>query len=342
MRLAVRPHDRLLDNDRVITDCAVYTHGVRVPETADPPVALREPAETEGDSYVWLDLFDPSPQELDSVMSTYKVNQLVRDDLETRHERPKMEVYEGNLLLVLTPASYVPEQTEVQLYEIKVLTGPGYLITLRHQARAEVLAEPRRRFERTAQQVSKGPFAAVHMIVNDVVDGYGPALDQVEADIEKLEGEVFSESRQYPTERIYRLTRQVIALQQATMPLMEPLDLLARHHFHRVPVELTEDFRDSHEHLVRVTGRINGDRELLDSVLQANLAQITARTNEDMRKISAWVGIIAVPTAVAGIYGMNFKDMPELDWAFGYPYALILMAVLCLGLFLVFKRTGWL
>ncbi|MGH7912868.1 MAG: magnesium and cobalt transport protein CorA, partial [Candidatus Dormibacteraceae bacterium] len=286
----------------MIVDCALYREGVRVPGTADPATAWRARAESEDSSYIWIGLFDPTAEELESVTSTLSVHELAIEDLVTAHQRPKLETYDDNLLMVLQPAVYHEAPESIDLLEIKVLTGPGFVITVRHD-RDDVLADVRRHLEGAPAQLGMGPFAALHAIVDRVVDDYGPVIDEVERDIREVEGQVFSEDRRNPTERIYRLKGHVIAFQQATMPLAEPLDRLARHRYLRVSDDLTEYFRDVHDHLARVIERIVGDRELLE----ANVAQISMRQNEDVRMISGWVGILAVPTAVAGIYGMNFR-----------------------------------
>jgi magnesium transporter len=325
----------------VLVNCALYRRGQRVAGTEDPEIAWRLRAESEDESFIWIGLHDPDPEELSSVTKTFEVHELAIEDLGHEHQRPKLETYDANLLMVLKPAVYGEAAQTINLSEIKLLTGPGYIITVRHHDDNDLLPTVRRRLERSPALLGLGPFAAVHAIVDRVVDEYGPVIDEVERDIREVESKVFSDSRDNPTERIYRLKGEVIAFQQATMPLLEPLDLMARHRFTRVPDDLTEYFRDVHDHLVRVVERIVGDRELLTSVLTANLAQISTRQNEDMRKISAWVGILAIPTAVAGIYGMNFEHMPELSWPLGYPYALGLMALLCVTMFIIFKRTGW-
>lgn len=309
--------------------------------TEDPEVAWHRRAESEDDSFIWIGLHDPGEEELNTITSTFRVHPLAIEDLVHEHQRPKLETTDANLLMVLKPAVYSDDPEEIKLSEIKVLTGPGYIITVRHHKNDDLLPGVRRRLERTPALLALGPFAALHAIVDRVVDDYGPVIDEAERDIRQVESQVFSDSRDNPAQRIYSLQRGMISFQQATMPLLEPLDLLARHRFTRVPDTLTEYFRDVHDHLTRVVGRIMGDRELLTSVLSANLAQISSRQNEDMRKISAWVGILAIPTAVAGIYGMNFHNIPELSWTYGYVYALALMAALCLVMFIIFKRSGW-
>jgi magnesium transporter len=187
-----------------------------------------------------------------------------------------------------------------------------------------------------------GPSAVLHAIMDRVVDDYSPALAGLEVDIDQVEEEVFSPGRANPAERIYHLKREVLQFVRATAPLIEPLDQLAKGAYAHVHKEVATYFRDVYDHLLRVHESLEGLRDLLTSVLEANLTQVGVRQNEDMRKISAWVAIAAVPTALAGIYGMNFEHMPELDWTYGYPMTLALMLVICTALYWRFRKAGWL
>jgi magnesium transporter len=174
------------------------------------------------------------------------------------------------------------------------------------------------------------------------VDDYQPAIEGLETDIEEVEEQLFTADRSNPTERIYRLQREVLQFRKASAPLVEPIAKLAAGHYGQIHPEIHDYFRDVNDHLIRARDQLDAMRDLLAGSLQANLAQVGVRQNEDMRRISAWVAIIAVPTAIAGIYGMNFKHMPELRWELGYPGAVLLMLVICLTLYRYFKRVGWL
>ena len=174
------------------------------------------------------------------------------------------------------------------------------------------------------------------------MDDYAPVVAGLDEAVRHLEGEVFSSSRSNPAEQIYKLKREVLELHDAVTPLLDPMDDLARGRYELVQPEVRPYFRDVHDHLLRVVDRVEGFRDLLTSVLTANLTQASVRQNEDVRRISAWAAIVAVPTAIAGIYGMNFEDMPELGWRFGYPLALAFIAVACILLYWNFRRRGWL
>ena len=187
-----------------------------------------------------------------------------------------------------------------------------------------------------------GTAAVLHAIVDRVVDDYAPVIQGLDDDIHQVETTVFSPGRDNPAERIYKLSREVIEFHRAAAPLIEPLDRLAAGQSEFVHEDMRSYFRDVYDHLMRVVDAVHGQRELLTSVLQANLTQVSVRQNDDMRRISAWVAIIAVPTMIAGIYGMNFEHMPELAWTYGYPAVLAVIVAACTSLYLYFRRSGWL
>ena len=241
---------------------------------------------------------------------------------------------------MLKSARYVEEGDQVELGEIQVFVGDGFIITVRHGETA--LHDVRLQLEQRPDLLKLGPGAALYAILDRVVDDYAPVISALEQDIREVEAEVFSASRSNPAERIYKLKREVLELYGAIAPLVEPVERLERADFRFIPPELSPYFRDVKDHLIRSVREVEGFRELLTSVLTANLTQASVRQNDDVRKISAWAAIIAVPTLFSGIYGMNFEHMPELDWRFGYPFALVLMATACFVLFRLFKRRGWL
>jgi magnesium transporter len=222
-----------------------------------------------------------------------------------------------------------------------VFVGHDYLITVRH-GEASSLAGARETLEQDPKRLRCGPSAALHAILDRVVDDYTPALEGLENDIDEVEEQLFSERRADLAQRIYRLQREVLEFRRAVAPLVDPVDRLARGHYEQVHPEIRAYFNDVNDHLIRSRDQLDQMRDLLAGSLQANLAQVGVRQNEDMRRISAWVAIIAVPTAIAGIYGMNFDHMPELRWELGYPGAILVMATICTYLYYRFKRAGWL
>jgi magnesium transporter len=250
-------------------------------------------------------------------------------------------VYDDVLFLVLKTARYVDPEEVVEIGELLVFCGSDYVITVRH-GEAGSLAGAREALEADPERMRCGPTAALHAILDTVVDDYAPAIDGLQTDVDEVEEELFSPRRVNVAERIYRLQRETLQFRRAVAPLVDPLDRLARGHYAHVHEDVRDYFRDVQDHVIRARDMLDGIRDLLAGTLQANLAQVGVRQNEDMRRISAWVAIIAVPTAIAGIYGMNFDHMPELRWELGYPAVLLVMATICTTLYRYFKRAGWL
>ncbi len=323
----------------MIVDCAVYEQGRRRDGEVD--LAQAYGACRDEGCFAWIGLAGPSEAEFASLREEFGLHPLAVEDAVHAHQRPKLEMYGDMALLVLKTARYVDPSEVVQLAEILVFVGRDFVITVRHGEGSD-LHTVRERLEANPELLKAGPGAVVHAIVDKVVDDYQPAIDGLEQDVEEVEAEVFSPERPDRTERIYRLKRETLEFYHAAAPLLDPIDRLARGHYELIPDEVRAYFRDVNDHLMRVHEQLEALRDLLTAALQANLAQVTVRQNEDVRKISAAVAILAVPTMIAGIYGMNFEHMPELSWGLGYPMALGLMAVLCTLLYRYFRRVGWL
>jgi magnesium transporter len=321
----------------VIVDMALYENGVRRPGGVDLDQAYESCRSPE--CFAWIGLHAPTEAEFESVRREFDLHELAVEDAAKGHQRPKLELYDDTLFVVLKTAHYVDERDEVELGEILVFVGEGFIITVRHGETE--LHDVRLRLERRADLLRHGPVAALHAIVDRVVDDYAPVMAGLDHDIRQVEGQVFSEAGGNPAERIYKLKREVLELYGAVAPLVEPIERLERGDG-LVPEDLRPYFRDVKDHLIRSVREIEGFRELLTSVLSANLTRVSVRQNEDVRKISAWAAIIAVPTLITGVYGMNFEHMPELGWTFGYPLALAVMALACFLLYRNFKRAGWL
>jgi magnesium transporter len=287
--------------------------------------------------FAWIGLHEPTEDEFEAVRREFGLHELAVEDAIKAHQRPKLEVYGETLFLVLKTAEY--EADRIRFGEILLFAGDGFIISVRHGDFP--LHEVRIDMERRPDLLAHGPIAAVYAIVDRVVDAYGPVIEELDTDIREVEIEVFSPDRANPAPRIYRLNRSVLQLYQAVTPLRPSVDDLARG-LHLIPDEMRPYFRDVDDHLLRVTASIREFRELLTQILSANITQASFRQNEDVRKISAWAAIIAVPTLISGIYGMNFEHMPELGWRVGYPLALLLMVGLCLALYGQFRRSGWL
>jgi magnesium transporter len=322
----------------MIVDCAVYQDGRRRP--GELPVLQACAASQEPDAFVWIGLHEPTEEEFDSVRREFDLHELAVEDAINAHQRPKLEVYGDSLFVVLKPARLVEPEEPIEFGEVLVFFGDGFIITVRHGEAA--LHDVRLRTEERPELLRCGPGAALYAIVDRIVDDYQPVLNALDHQIEQVEREVFSPSPGNTAERIYDLKREVLELHAAVAPLAEPLDRLARGRHELIDESMRAYFRDVHDHVLRVIAQVESCRDLLTSVLAANMTQVTVRQNEDMRRISAWAAILLVPTMIAGIYGMNFKEMPELKWTFGYPLALVLIVVICATLYRFFRRIGWL
>jgi magnesium transporter len=323
----------------MIVDCAVYEDGCR----RDGDLALKDAFEAgrDDDAFVWIGLHEPTSEEFEAVRLEFGLHELAVEDAINAHQRPKLEVYGDTLLVVLKPARYYDETDDIELGEILLFVGDGFIVSVRH-GEATALTEVRRIVEGSRERLRRGPETVLHAIVDRVVDEYVPVARSLEEDIEEVEAEVFSPERTNSAERIFKLKREILEFSRATGPLTEALDALCEDTMPHIDSSMSSYFRDVRDHLARVVEQTEGNRELLTSVLTANLSQIGVRQNEDMRRISAWVAIVAVPTMIAGVYGMNFDHMPELRWLYGYPAALGLMAVASVLLYRAFRKSGWL
>ncbi len=324
----------------MIVDCAVYEDGRRRDGHVNLDEAF-EAAQAEN-AFVWIGLHEPSEEEFAAVAREFELHPLAVEDAIHAHQRPKVETYGDTIFFVLKTARYVDPREVITLGDIMLFVGRDFIVSVRH-GEGSALREVRERVESDPDMLRCGPGTVLHAIVDHVVDDYFPALEGVENDIDEIEAEVFSSSRENPAERIYKLKGEVLDFYRATAPLVDPLLRLSRGDYSElVHPQVQSYFRDVYDHTLKVVGQLDGFRDMLTSVLEANLTQISVRQNDDMRKISAWVAIAAVPTMIAGIYGMNFQNMPELRWSFGYPLAIGVMAIICLLLYRQFKRAGWL
>jgi magnesium transporter len=326
-----------------VMDCAVYVHGERL--DVAPSEALQVARDQGG--FVWLGLYEPSETELTAIGEHYGLHPLAVEDAVYAHQRPKLERYDEALFMVLKTAGYVEHDrltatSEVVVTgEVMVFIGRDHVITVRHGTHGG-LGALRTQLEEQPDLLCNGPSAVLYAIADHVVDDFLDVANAVEEDVEEVESSVFSPSRTDDSGRIYQLKRELMQLRRAVLPLELPLATLVDRPNELVPEAMRSYFRDVQDHALRVRDQVSGLDELLTSILQASLARTSLADNEDMRKISAWAGIIALPTAIAGVYGMNFEYMPELDERWGYPAVLLLMLVACLALHRGFKRSGWL
>ncbi|MFG3201693.1 magnesium/cobalt transporter CorA [Streptomyces sp. NPDC048192] len=330
-----------------VVNCVMYQDGVRVPQCTDLVDAVRMVRKT-GEGFVWLGLHEPTDREFAGIAELFDLHPLAVEDAVEAHQRPKLEHYGDTLFAVFKTVCYVEHEQltatseVVDTGEIMVFVGKDFVITVRH-GRHGSLGPLREELEAHPQQLAKGPAAVLHAIADHVVDDYLNVTDAVQADIDQVETDVFSENgARVDPGRIYQMKRELLELKRAVVPLGRPVEDLATRPIRVVAPEIQAYFRDVLDHLIRAKEQIAAFDELLNSILQAHLAQVTVAQNEDMRKITAWAAVIAVPTMVCGVYGMNFDHMPELHWRFGYPLVMAVMAAACLVLYRGFRRNGWL
>ncbi|MET9371109.1 magnesium and cobalt transport protein CorA [Streptomyces griseoflavus] len=330
----------------MIVDCAIYREGRRSEGPRDFSDALDEARSAGG--FVWIGLHEPSAEEFDLVAEEFGLHPLAVEDALKAHQRPKLEVYDDSLFVVLKPVVYEPRSDTVSSGEIMIFLGDSFAVSVRHGEGAPLDAV-RDRLERETELLGEGATSVLYAVADAVVDHYLAVATELQTDLEELEAEVFTpdagDSRGTAS-RIYNFKRQILEFRRATGPLTPPMARLAGVGAYGGKVPFVEDgarpfFRDVHDHLTRVNESVEGLDRLVSDVLSAHLAQVGVQQNDDMRKISAWAAMAVVPTMIAGIYGMNFEHMPELRWEWSYPVVIGAMGVLELVLYRMFKRRGW-
>jgi magnesium transporter len=326
-----------------VVDCAIYVAGARLPGEFSPDEALRV-ACARDDAFVWLGLHEPSEEEMTAISHTYGLHELAVEDAVKAEQRPKLEQFGSVHFLVMRTARYVPhrEVTEtsqvVETGQMMIFVGEQFVITVRHGDASE-LGSVRSDLEtQRADLLEQGPWAVAYAVTDRVVDHYVAVADQVEADLDVIEEGVFSRESASPIQAVYQMKRELVEFRRAVVPLQRPLAMIVA----IVPKRIGKYFRDVQDHLTRTVEQVSSYDDLLNSILQARLAQVTVDQNNDMRKIAAWAGIATVWTAFAGIEGMNFKHMPELGWQYGYPGLLTGLLVITVLLYRAFRRNGWL
>jgi magnesium transporter len=326
----------------VIVDSAVYRQGKRIVD--DLPASelsrVRKLATDPGD-FVWVGLHEPTQEELSTVEEEFGLHPLAVEDAFTAHQRPKLERYEHTLFLTLKSLWYVDANDAVETGEINMFVGDDFVVTVRHGSGSE-LHTARRDLEAKSAVLTHGPSAVVYAVCDRVVDGYLSVMTALEEDVDEVETSVFSAQRTNDSARIYTLKREIAEARRAVLPLREPMRRFATGAVPGIEEGSAPFFRDVLDHLNQAAETVDVLDQLLSTAFDAHLAQISVQQNADMRKISAGAAIVVVPTLIAGIYGMNFRHMPELDWTYGYPYAVALMAGMAVLLWVWFKRSGWL
>ena len=322
-----------------VIDCAAYCGGSRV---ADLGIDQIRPALSRDDQFVWLGLYEPEQDVLRQVQKQFGLHDLAIEDAYNAHQRPKLELYEDSLFVVLRTAHMSTSARHLEFGETHIFLGRNYLVTVRHGSLRSHIGV-RQRCESTPHLLSKGPGYVLYALMDFVVDQYLPVVQQIEEEVEDLEDLIFGMSDTGDaTSRIYQLKRELLSLRRAVTPLVEVCNRLMRFDLPHIPEDTRVYFRDVYDHIVRLNETIDAQRELLTTALEAHLSLMSHAQNEHMKRITAWAAMIAVPTMIAGIYGMNFKHMPELNWDYGYQVSIVVMVGACAALYVGFKRSGWL
>ncbi|MCA0217183.1 MAG: magnesium and cobalt transport protein CorA [Actinobacteria bacterium] len=336
-----------------IVDNAIYREGVRQTRA----VTLDQTFEVlrDGGGFAWIGMYRPTEDELRAVANEFGLHELAVEDALVGHQRPKLERYGETLFLVLRPARYLDAPEEVEFGEVHLFIGPNFAITVRH-AESPDLGRVRKRLEQNPALLALGPQAILYAVLDQVVDEYQPVIAGLENDIDEIEDQLF-QGDPAVSRRIYELATEAMGFQRATHPLVEMLGQLeSGYEKYHVDVELQRDFRDVLDHTLQIVARADSFRAILQNALTVQSTLVTQAQNDEIRnmtqasidqgdqvkKISGWAAILFAPTLIGAIYGMNFRFMPELDWPLGYPFALGLMAVSGVVLYVVFKRRGWL
>jgi magnesium transporter len=322
-----------------VVNCAAYAEGRRV---ADVGIAEISESLRHDDRFIWLGLHEPEEELLRQVQAEFGLHDLAIEDAHKAHQRPKLEVYGDSLFVVLRTAQINPQTRQIEFGETHFFVGPRYLVSVRHGSSIPY-RDVRARCESNPNLLSKGPGFALYALMDAIVDQYFPMVGALEERLDEIEDVIFGEtSTRQTTARIYQLKREMLEVKRAVSPLIDICNRLMRFDFDLIPRDTQVYFRDVYDHAIRINEMVDNLRELLTTALEANFSLISISQNEVMKRFAGWAAIIAVPTMIAGIYGMNFEFMPELRWQIGYPLILLLIFGACAGLYGYFRRAGWL
>jgi magnesium transporter len=349
---AYTPHVHPIPNppSQTLIDCGVYVEGHRLSGKYTYAAALsrvREIELAEHEAFVWIGLHEPDESQMQDVAEVFGLHPLAVEDAVVAHQRPKLERYDETLFLVLKTVNYVAHESVVlareivETGEVMVFVGKDFVITVRHGEHGG-LSEVRKRMDADPDQLRLGPYAVMHAIADYVVDHYVEVTRLMECDIDAIEEVAFSPGRTLDVEPIYMLKREVVELRRCVNPLSAAFQRMQTENRDLISKEVRRYLRDVGDHQTAAADQINSYDDMLNSLVQAALARVGMQQNSDMRKISAWAGIVAVPTMIAGIYGMNFEFMPELKWHWSYPIVISLMVLICLFLYRNFRNNNWL
>lgn len=322
-----------------LVNCAAYSEGRRIAN-----VEINEISEVlkQTDRFVWIGLHEPEPEMLNKVQKEFSLHDLAIEDALSAHQRPKFETYGDTMFIVLRTAQINKGEHRIEFGETHFFLGHNFIISVRHGS-SRAYTDVRSRCESTPHLLRKGPGFALYALMDSIVDQYFPVIHELEQELEVIEEKIFdSKPTRETTEDIYRLKRELLEVKRAVSPLIDICNRLMRFDFELIPQDTRPYFRDVYDHAIRINEMVDNGRELLTTALEANFSLISISQNDVSKKFAGWAAIIAVPTMVAGIYGMNFKFMPELDWPWAYPIVLFFTFGLSIALFIFFRRSKWL
>lgn len=323
----------------MLINCVAYQDGRKL---ADLSVEEISDYVARPNCFVWVALKDPTPAELAKMQEEFNLHELAVEDAHHGHQRPKIEEY-GDSMFVVLQMIEMREDGELSVGEMDVFVGPNYVLSVRTGAERG-FQDVRARCEREPDLLRNGSGFVLYALMDSVVDRYFPIVDALEEELERIEGRIFeqSSSARQVIEELYSLKRRLMIVQHAAAPLLEAVSKLQGGRIPPVCSGMQEYFRDVYDHLQRIVRNIEGRREMVTTAIQVNLAMITLSENEVMKRLASYAALFAVPTMIAGIYGMNFEHIPELEWTFGYPLSLAVMAGADALLWWRFKKAGWL
>jgi magnesium transporter len=321
----------------MLINCVAYREGKKLADIGIEAISdyLRQP-----DCFVWVALRDATPAELDKMRDEFDLHPLAIEDAHHGHQRPKIEEYGDTLFAVLHTLE--PAEEGINVGEVDIFVGRNFILSVRNRSSHPLLGV-RERCEREPEMLRQGAGFVLYALMDAVVDGYFPVIDSVETELEVIEEHLFDKGMaRLNIERLYEVKRRTVTLKHAVLPLMEAVGKLTSGRVPPVCANSRDYFRDVYDHLTRINASLDGIRDTIGTAIQVSLSSVTLDQSEVAKRLAAWAGIFAVATAFAGIWGMNFKVMPELDWTYGYPVALTVIATTCGILYYRFRRMGWL
>jgi magnesium transporter len=324
-------------SSETIVNCALYKQGTKLSDIHldDVSESLQQPGQ-----FVWIGLHEPQPEMLRKLQREFGLHDLAVEDAHRAHQRPKLEAYGNTLFIVLRTAQM--KDHRIEMGETHFFLGENFLITVRHGS-TKTYTEIRNRCESTPHLLRKGPGFALYAVMDAIVDQYFPVIDELEFELAALEERIFHEkSRRETTAKVYRLKRQLLDTKRAVSPLIDICNRLMRFDMKVIDEETRPYFRDIYDHAIRINEMIDNQRELLSTAMETNLSLLSISQSEVSKRFAGWAALIGIPTMVVGIYGMNFKFMPELDWPWSYPIVMLSTFTICAILYFKFKKSGWL